>query len=61
MIGDIYTHEKWESFADWLLDNLNPDGHDAENATSCPLCGDVWGIERGEDLCWCQFFKRERI
>jgi hypothetical protein len=60
MIGDVYIHEKWQAFVEWLLDGekamLN-----STTRVPCPLCGDHWEVERQEDLCWCQFFKREPV
>lgn len=59
MIGDEYSAKKWKRFVDWLLEMLNRTTSETPNAL-CPLCDEGWEIERGEDLCHCQFFKRSR-
>lgn len=53
MLGDDYSKEKWEEYAEWV--SFHP-----QDEEKCPLCGDRWDVERGEDLCLCQFAKRER-
>jgi hypothetical protein len=64
MIGETYTQEEWEKFMLFLLNAENglfssPLYGICSKRTVCPMCGDAWEIERGEDLCWCQFFKRQ--